>query len=1062
MPLPTLILPPELTATKTTRFDTKEVQLGDGYTQVAAVGVTNGVEEWSISSDWLLKADADVIVNQLTILRGATPFAWTPNGVSRGKVYTCEKFEVEQQGSPNERSEQPQMRRIKATFVEFLQGECEPYRTDIINEDEILGYINGIKSWLTTYTRAQKPFIINTAGLMTNSFHDVLGRGAYFTFQSCTTEGQFVGIRAAVWAYEVTSDIYWLNLAVSMANAAIQYLYPIKPFPPVDWQQLDENNISVAHWLCNLEAVPSKGPTAPDPLNYGYFYLPVTFVNGVGQIPAGAPTYGDYLANVYRVIPLGEQLLWQNVYAFPRYNPDSAYDIDYWVTNVCMKGLIRRFYPDAQQPGGRQPIPTTESVGLIKLMIPYNGQLSVIFSTYTGEALQENDLYEPYPMWRKLRPGEALAAIDTFAWSYEAYKKLWQNTGNLYWYQCMFYTGLTEVRAAQIENSSCWYKKYDSTDPFRHPGSQIIIAPEADTRIYTATRNFGGDKNFWLRVDATASSADFPSIEIQNFAVQPAIDNTGTTIQVETACSLPTQLKVIMSLSQNAFDFSKYYIARISVPGANTPVLFNLSPKEFLKWNTQNNVWNPYIAEQPVYSYSGLGGELSVDRVQDTIDGIPRDVYRLQMNGKLGYTGVGFVTRGIAPTLGGAQPSFPLKIFSRAEDKTGYGFQIKITVNGIEYYADVPIANDSLPWSKRQLNAGDFTLQGEPDSKAPADGTISNIEFQAIGVQRVDIWIWYIGGEPEVFPAFAQTYKAALVSELKVAHTLWCGNFEAVGSPNTAIRYVPGVNLFTVNLENKAIDSWRGACLLVGYQDPAHLVETEQWSRLTNQLKFMEDSQNAYQQANSQKLNGLFFQGFVTTFWDAVDFVDNRGYNVFTENTIDPNAEWTQYTTRPLHSVARAWYLMAQKGLGKTEDGKRAERIAMRLLGFLFSFLRQRNSNQPPTNFTVARGAEVLYHEPATASLILRAAIYANLAGGNSLITFGIIKAMYEYMKTQYLTVGNMAGSFTAGQPEFLGADGVTYRENFGFWTMEILESLAILYKHREEIRLPSCSSPLI
>lgn len=868
-------------------------------------------------------------------------------------------------------------------------------------------------------------------------------------------------IRAAMHAFEATGDIYWKNLALSMANAAIFYLYPIKPFPPINWQTVDENNISVAHWLCNLEAVPSKAPTADDPLNYGRFNLVVNFVNGIGQIPYGAPEYGEKLANIYRVIPMDEELLWQNVYAYPRYNPNSYYEFDYFVSDICLKGLIRRVFADAQQPGGRQPEPTSEPVGLIKLLQPYTGPLKVTFSTFTGATIEANELYEPYPMWRKLRPEEALAALDVFAWSWEAYKKLWENTGDEFWYRCMFYTGLTEIRASQIENSSCWYKKYDSTDPFRHPGSQIIVAPETDTRTYTATRNFGGDKNLWLRVDASVSSADFPSIEIQNFAVQPAIDNTGTTIQVETACSLPTELKVIMSLSQNPFDFSQYYIARIPVPGANTPVLFNLSPKEFLKWNPQNNVWNPYIAEQPIYSYSGLGGEISVDRVKEVIDGVPRDVFRLQMNGKLGFTGAGFVTRGIAPTLSGAQPSFPLNIFSRAEDITDYGFQIKITVNGVDYVADASIANSSLPWSKRQLNAGDFNLVGEPDQKAPPDGTISNIEFQAIGVQRVNIWVWYIGGEPAVFPAFAQTYKAALVSELKVAHTLWCGNFEAIGAPTNTLKYVPGVNLFTVNVENKAIDSWRGACVMAGYQDPRHLVATGQWDRLTNQLQFLEDSQNAYQQANPDKINGFFYQGYALRYWDAQDFVDSRGYDVFTENTIDSNVEWCEYFTRPLDSTAEAWYMLKEMGLGGSKWAKQAERIVMRFLGYLFSFHRMRGSNQPPTNIRVGYGAKVLYHEPSTASLTLRAAIHANLAGGNSLITFGMIKGMYEYLKSQYVATGLMAGSFTAGQPEFT-VGGITYRENFGFWTGEELQALALLYKHREDIRLPSCSSPLI
>lgn len=1049
MPIPTLHLPPNLTASKTVRYSTKEMQLGDGYTQVSGVGKTDGQEEWAIQSDWLLTSEMNSLVGQLSFLRGAEAFSWTPNGAERGKVYVCDRFEVIRQGL---------LQQLQATFVELLEGECEPYRTEVLKGEEILGFIEGMKSWIQRYTRDQKPFIINSAFLMTNSFHDVLGRGAYFTFQSATTEGQFVAIRAAMYAFEVTGDPYWRDLAINMAAAAIQYLYPIKPFPPVNWQTLDENNISVAHWLCNLEPVPSKAPVADDPLNYGYFYLVVNFTNGVGQIPYGAPTFGEKLANVYRVIPMNEELLWQNVYAFPRYNPQSAYEIDYWVTDVCLKGLIRRFYSDAQQPGGRQPLPTNEPVGLVKLVQPFTGQLKVIFSTYTGEILQANDLYEPYPMWRKLRPGEALAAIDVFAWSFEAYKKLWEATGDQFWYRCMFYTGLTEIRAAQIENSSCWYKKYNAADPFRHPGSQVIVTPSNDTRTYVAARNHGGDKDLWMRLDLSASSAPFPSVEIQNFAVQPAVDSQ-TIVQVEAACSQPTTLEIVLSLSQNAFDFTQYYIARMPVVGSNTAAFRNFSNKEFLKFNPAVNIWNPFIADNPVYSYSGLNGTVSATLQSAVIEGVPRDVFRIDLWGKGGFSGAGFVTRGIAPDLASANPTLPFSVYCKLEDINGSGIQLKVTVNGTEYFSDLP--DGGFDWAVKRVEANNLILTGQPDKHPPADGVVTNIEVQGIGVQRGVFSIWYIGGAPEQLPSYAQVFKAAVVSKIKTAHTLWCGNFEAIGAPTNELRYVPGVNLFTVNVENSAVDSWRGAVVMAGYQDIYHLVLTEQWIRLGNQLDFLTDSQNEFQRVNPDKINGFFYQGFALAYWDAVDFIDNRGYNVFVDSTIDPNNEWTQYHTRPLHSVAKGWHLLVKKGMGKTKYGKQCERITMRFLGYLFTFFRQRNSNQPPTNITPSRGAEVFYHEPATASLILRGAIYANLAGGNRLITFGVIKAMYEYIKSQYTATGNMSGSFTVGQPEFF-VDGVAYKENFGFWTAEILESLAILYRYRDEIKLPSCSSPLI
>lgn len=1046
MPIPTLVLPPELTVSKSLRFSHQETQLGDGYIQSHAVGVVDGVEEWAVSSGWLSNNETEIVLEQLKFLRGAQPFAWTPNGASRGKVYTCEKFEVKDQQS---------RKQITATFTEHLQAECEPYRGELIGEEEILDMINGIKHWLSTYTRDQKPFIINSAGLSTNSFHDVLGRGAYFTFQSCTTEGQFVGVRAAMYAYDVTGDPYWLSLAETMAHAAIQFLYPIKPFPPADWQTLDENNITVAHWLCNLEEVPSKAPIADDPLNNGYFNLPVEFVDGVGQIPYGDPTYGEKLSNVYRVIPMHEELLWQNVYAYPRYNPDSFYEIDYWVTDVCLKGLIRRFYADAQQPGGRQPIPTTEPVGLIKLVAPYTGTLKVTFMTYTGAPIVANGLYEPYPAWRLLLPDEALAAIDTFAWSYEAFKKLWEATGNFLWYQCMTYTGLTEIRAAQIENSSCWYKKYDASDPFRHPGSQVIIAPSNDARTTAPSRNYGGDKDLWLRLDVGASVEAFPSVEIQNFAVQPAISQT-TIVQVEAACSVPTTLEVILSLSQNAFDFSQYYIARLPVPGSDIPVLQSFSPREFVKFNPATNIWNPFIADNPIYTYKGDDGESDVFLTKAVIDGVLRDVYQIELRGRGDYAGAGFVTRGIAPDLQGAAPSLPLRMFYRF-DRINDGGKIWVTVDGKKYGV---FLDENSDWAAKSLTSND--LYDDDDRNPRPDGVITNIELETTGNDRANFYVWWIGSTPDELPVYAQTYKAAVVSKVKLPHTLWCGNFEAIGSPSNELRYIVGANLFTVNVENKAIDSWRGAVLMMGYQDPYHLVLTEQWDRLTNQLNLLTDSQDAYQQANSDNINGLFYQGFISNFWDAADFVDNRGFNVFTEATIDPNAEWTQYFTRPLHSVAKGWYLLTQKGLGKSRWGKQSERITMRFLGFLYGFYRQRGSNQPPTNITVGRGAEVLYHEPATSSLIMRAALYANLAGGNRLITFGVLKASYEYIKSQYISSGNMMGSFAESQPEFLGADGITRKEFFFFWEAEILEALAVLHIYREQIRLPSCSAPLI
>lgn len=1048
MPLTTLILPPQLTATKTVKYSTKELNLGDGYTQTAGIGKNDGLEEWAIQSDWLAIPDIQNLVAQLSFLRGANPFGWTPEGAAQGKVYTCEKFEVVAQG---------RLQQLQATFVEHLEGECEPYRDQHLSDTELLTILENAKAFLIRFTRNEKPFMINLAYLLNNSFHDVLGRSGYFSHQSGTTEGQFVAIRAAMYAFDETGDEYWRQLALQMAYAAIEYLYPNKPFPPVNWQTLDENNISVAHWLINLEPVPSKAPVAADPLSNGYFNLVVNFVNGVGQIPYGAPTFGELLANVYRVIPMNEELLWNNVYAFPRYNSDNYYRIDYWVSNVALRGAIRRIYGTSDSPSGQQPTDTNEPVGMIKLVVPYTGQLKVTFMHYGGSIIGANVLYDPYPAWRLLDEGEALAAIDTLSWGLDAFKRLWESTGDEYWYRCMYYTLLTEIFAAQIKNSSAWYKKLTSPDPFRHPGSQVIVTPENDVRTYVASRNIGGDKDLWLKIALTASNQLYPSVEIQNFAVQPAIDQN-TIIQVEAASSVATTLEVILSLSQNAFDFTKYYIARLPVAGGSVPTLRNFSNKEFIKWNPATNVWNPFIADNPIYTYSGLNGEVSVSVQPTVIAGVPRDAFKVDLWGRGGFSGAGFVTKGIAPDLAGAQPKLPLTVFCKLDDINNFGLQLKLTINSVEYYADIPAGD--FDWVARTIKVSDLTLTGEPDSHPPADGVVTNIEIQGIGTQRGSFWVWYLGAAPEQLPSYAQTYKAALVSKVKTAHTLWCGNFEAVGAPTNALRYTPGINMFTMNIKKKGLESWRGAVPMSGYQDPFHLVLTEQWDRLPNMLKFLEDAQAEYTRQNSNRIVGMFMPGYVLNFWDASDYVDNRGYNVWTTNTIDPNYFWIGYTVRPAESTAHAWYLLRQKGLGGTKEAKQCERITMKYLGYLFTYFRKRNSYQPPTNITVNPDPTVEYHEPHASAFILRTALFANLCKGNPLITYSLIKGSYEYIKSQIVTDGLMAGSFFAGQPEYI-VGSQNLREGFGFWFFEIIQAIALLHKHRNEVRLPSCSAPL-
>lgn len=1042
-PIPTLILNPEFTATKTVRFDTKETKLGDGYVQTCPVGKGNGLEEWSVKSNWLKVSEIQNLVNQLSILRGVKPFSWTPDGEDRGKVYICEKFDVVSQALRQQ---------IQCTFVEQLQSECEPFRGEITPLEELFCLIDSIKRYISTYNRNTSPMIVTGSNVVVNSFHNVLGRGGYFPSSAATSEGQAIAIRAACNAYAATGDPYWKTLAVNMGNAYISLFYPTT-FPPADINTLNSNNVLVAHWLINAkESFISKGPTASDPLGYGYFNLVVNFTAGVGYIPTGGSTNGDKLADVYSVIPLDAELLWKNVFALPRDNPSNVYEIDYWVSNLQLKGTVLKIFPDSKSNSGRESVVTSETVGKIKLVSSYTGQAKVTFSTYTGPTIAVNQGFEAYPMWRALRPTEAYCATDTIPWTWKGYKNLYDITGDAKWQKCYQATQITETFCALVNNPTAWYKKESSSDPFRYPGAQVILVNNDNG--YTASRVVGGDKDQWLRLDVAGANKPYPQIQIQNYAVQ-AIVTEDTVIHVEAATSQATVLDVILSLSSNAFDFSKYYYARIPTPGSGTPVTKEFTYKDFLHWDLSSTVWYSDIAENPVYTYQGSGGTATAARVSDSPDGTSRYVYKLSLNanGGSGYAGAGFVyLDGSGKTLGG-KPRFPFKVCYKHHQIAGTSITLNLKYGGDIFSAQ--LTDTAGGWNNRSLNSSDFS---NTSGGHPSDGVLpDSIYIEAIGSQNSETWFYWIGEAPAILPSHIQTYKAVVASKVATAHTFWLGDFVALNSPSSVLKYNPGVPAFTANTLNYRIDSWQGNNE-AGYVYPDYHVEIGDFSKLQQVLDYLSDSQDAYTAQSTNKVNGPFCPSYNWPIWFAYTGLP---INEWVFYGVDPNVVWEGYYCRPFASVSRAWHLLVKQDMDKTPYAQQAGKIAMKFCSWLYGFYLKRGSHQPPTNFPPHDDPQVNYHSPHFAALALRAAIYCNLAGGSPLITYGVIKASYEYLKSQYVSSGVMAGSFTASQSTF-NEGGINYKQNFGFWVFEELDGIALLLQERDNIKLPTCSAPLI
>jgi phage-related protein len=902
--------------------------------------------------------------------------------------------------------------------------------------------LDGSYDWLMRYKRDTFPLILNNNFILKNSFHRVLGRGGYFPGSAGTTEGQAIAVRAAMLAFQATGLTKWKTLAINLGNALLSYYYPVQI--PLNWQPSD--GIQVPHWVINVDQpFVSKGKSAPDPINYGYFDLVVNFTNGEGFIPSGNPHFGELVANVYRVYPTNDRLLFQNVYAKPL--GGFSYAIDYWVSNVSLEGVIARQYADSESPGGRQPTPTNEAPGKIKLSTNYTGQAKIVYSAYTGATIAAGALFEPYPMWRELRAGEALGAIDVFPWSEDGYDYLYQATNDTKWLSARESTRYTELIAATVINPSDWYRKEDSPNPFAYAGSQIILTPDnggTHSGAIVASRVIGGNKDQWLQANIPSSTDLYPSAEYQNYAVRiKAVE--AMTVKVEVACSVATEIEVVLSLSQNPFNFTQYYTARLPVSGGGVPAsrIYNLN--EFLLFDTTRTAWHPHIADSPIYTYSGGGGSATATRVESTIAGIPRFVWRIQQSRGSGFAGAGFVAIG-------KTPRFPLQIFYQHSGSAN----LKIEVEGKDYRRSLPAS----AWEIGRFEASEFTdFQGKPPSPS---ATITKIEIEATGA--CDTYAWWIGVPPQLLQPPVQTYKALIVSKVKAAHTLWIGDFLAIGSPSEQLTYSPGVPPFTANVESngaggQVIAAWRGIPMS-GYVYPDYLVKTGQWARLEQAIDFLLEAQVQYRQQSANGTNGLFMPAFAWGYWDAGEYAND--IDEWTFNAIDPNSQWVGYQVRPMYAIARAWLKMVNgeyPGAAPANLGSlilKAEKCTMQSLSWASSFYTRRRSFQPATDFRAIVDPEVNYNEPHAASFIGRAALCANLAGGNTAITLRLIKASIDFLRSQYVTTGTMQGSFTAGQPTFMSG-GQEYRENFGFWVAEEKEFLALLKINKGLIKYPKC-----
>jgi phage-related protein len=1053
---PILILPPEWDATESIEVSATWTQLGDGYRQVVTGCPTKRV--WDISSPQLSQAIAEGKLAELALYQGDKVFLWAPtSGGDRG-AYVCEGWAY--------RPVAPNLVIITATLIEVSEASCEAY-ANLISSDTLSEMIGGAVQWMETYTRSQLPFGANAQGTTVNNFHVSIGRNGYYPPTSGTSEGQSIMARS-LGAVALTASLPTatkskaLALAIKLCDAAIAYSFGSQPPVPAP------GNLWIPHWIMNAkESVVSKGPIAENPLNSGNFDTIVTFTNGVGQI---SPAVGGLItSDVYQVLSTDATLLWTNVYA-PIVS-GTKYQLEYYTFDLMLKGTIFRQPPiDNSGSGALIPSPAGEVGGIVKLVQPYTGPLRVIWASYSGPTIAINQGLEAYPMWRALRPTESSHAYDASWWYWDAFDHLYTLTGNPHWQRCRDATYHTTLTGMNILNEPYCFKRESVAAVWSYPGTQLFLSN--NSAGYSATRTVSGC------IVATINNGPegYPSAELQNFTTQFGFV-PGSYLSVECGCSVDAVLEIAVSTSPNAFDSSQiwtYYhkgagMGTIPPTYAGVPPSVQVSAAQLVRWPTadtprsdgSSTMWHPTALTPSVYLGNSSGSSSTSTTEYEDIDGAARLVTQITLiKNSYGYANVYF------PTLEASRRSSPPAICYRLElrnfgdtgpitlagewvgqyevvDSAGTHYRFKLPQTGGQWQTFAPT------WTDRMDDG-----QGPPGGGPIQSVTITHLNEYAWG--RARLGIWWIGAPPLTLPNNTRCYKFLLTSRVDVAHQVVIGDAIAVNSPVGHIAYQPGAIPFVVNLYGGGIDGWREGGLYPAYQSPWHMWRWghANWGEVQSQCLL--DAQAAYTRQSPTKLRGPMAPVFVRAVWSSPPYGEDNTWGWL---GADPGTEWAQYCYRPVESAAKSYYHNRRDRLSR--------RVVMSALNWLDKAIIAEPQGRVPTNIKQSADPTTLYHDPGAAGIVLRAAIYANLSGLSTGITYRIIRRLYLYLVGQYQHSGTMQGSWSKSQPDYLVPAGVpnhipgNYKEYFVFWHGEALDGVNLLYKHLDDLKIPPCTFKL-
>lgn len=945
------------------------------------------------------------------------------------------------------------------------------------DEQTVLNMLSGALSFLNTYRRLTFPNVINSNDLISETFHagnfNELPTSSAFNLASAY--GQTSLAKACFDAYEVTQNTNWRSLGLSLLQAYVNYFFvddiANSVFVSGGFQPSD---IWFNHWLCvSKGTLPvtegGQGDADNDSYNFGNFDTIVNFSNGVGVIPSGLQ-----VSKVYKVYPTLTNLLSKNVFAPIAANPYQPqtyeYVIDYYVANYFLSGVNYRFYKNGTFTT------TTETAGTIKLTTTFTGNAKVTWSDYTGGSVnapntprQADGLIETFPIWHKCKRTDRTFLNSSFLamWqAYDAFSSAFANTADEKWRRAyvMMQTTTQNLLIRNNYDYSHYYKKEYASYPFRYPGTNVLSINDSfqSPHSLTVSRETISDKLNCAKIQVNDTVIGNPSIRIQNLTVQTNISSF-VKFDIELASTIELLVEIILSTTytygtRTDFSTDNDYSAFIVVPGDSTLRNTRLELENFINWKS-TNIWNP-VKNSPSAIVGTTGtGTATVKLVNDVINN--GNIVALKANLSLGsdlsldstgnpvsHASIGLSGINLLETSNLVLPTFYYKL------KSG---SLKITIVDRDYNNFIARVPDyyqgwfswTPTWDVFKVTNGSLT-QGV--------GYIRNINFDVTS-QSAEFYLYYVGETPSTIPGSNTSYKAVIVDKLKTPHTLWLGNFKPlandIDNSQNLLGLVPFTNEIVRKNSTNIKNRWQDNGLYMAYLSPYHQKYFGYDVYTQNQLNLISNAQVNYYNQSYSRNNGLLTPVFLDTVWESSPFSyygnkiindsNTFGYeiNKFSWKGGDFNTLTAKYAILPILSTARYLRLVP------------TNQTAQNIVTQFVKTIEPLTFSTPITNLSPNLDPASTYHNPSNAALIGLTAINANLAGIQPELTISIIKNCYNYLISQYQSVGSMSGAFCVNQTTFTD-NGIVYKQYTAQYHADSISFLSQLIKHKNQLNIPA------